>query len=72
MGKCRKMVGAIECGQETVSMSEYCETHQPTSAREFTVSIEEGTGRGGAGRGIREFETPSGPGGFSKKPGGIK
>jgi len=71
MVKCKKVVGAIECGQETVSMSEYCEIHQPTSAREFTIAIEPSTGgRIAKESGIRGES--SGVSIFITKPSGIK
>jgi len=63
------MVGATECGQETVSMSEYCEIHQPTSAREFTISIDRSIG---GGRTLVQEDDFPGKSSSVTKPGGIK
>jgi hypothetical protein len=65
------MVGATECGQETILFSQYCGTHQPTSAGELTARIDQSTG----GRIAKESGIPgesSGASIFITKPSGIK
>jgi hypothetical protein len=71
MGKCIKILGAIPCGQETVTMSEYCEIHQPTSAREFTVTIEEEAGGRALIKKKDDFNPPGGSSPFGRGGGGI-
>jgi hypothetical protein len=62
MGKCKyNEEGGKECGRETVTLSDYCETHQLTATSEPTLTIEPSPGGGLAE--IRPRELPDGLGG---------